>query len=255
VIGVGEFFETPHDNAPNWVFMLTAYLDECGHEKPGIVTLGGFLGNKERWDVFAPRWREALGKRSSLHMHGLRWKKDCTKRLLERLGPIPFECDLIPIITAVNVADYYDDVAGRKIEKLLKGYYVALMLALIALDKAVPDESIKVVLDAQTAYEPMAKFILKSTEGWKTSSGEKKIISIEYVARGVTHLTEPADYLCYALHQKFQYPGTLKARLTSPILENHEVAVGHVIARSSVRQIVRRAAKNHPELSKTLESI
>ena len=254
-MGAGCFFETPHDNPPDRVFMLTAYLDECGHEKPGIVTIAGFLGNKECWDEFTPKWVEGLGKRKSLHMHSLRWNHPRTERLLDRLGPIPFQCGLIPVTTAVNVADYYDIVAGHKLASLLKGYYVALMLTLIELDKAVSDDSIKVVLDGQDTYEPKVKYILKATENWRTSAGERKILSVEYVARGVTHLTEPADYLCYALHQKFQYPGSLKARLTSPILENHTVAVGNVLTRRAARHTVQLAAKSHPELLRAMESI
>jgi hypothetical protein len=75
--------------------MMTAYIDESGHEGKGWMFLAGYLGNEDQWKTFVPAWKAGLGpQRKSLHMTDLRWNKDRTKHLLKRLGPIPEGCGL-----------------------------------------------------------------------------------------------------------------------------------------------------------------
>ena len=70
--------------------MLTAYLDESGHESKGLIILAGFLGNFDQWTKCEAGWKAALGKRQHLHTKELRWSKpERVKRLLESLGPVP----------------------------------------------------------------------------------------------------------------------------------------------------------------------
>ncbi len=89
--------------------MMRAYIDESGHEGKGWTFLAGYLGNEDQWKEFVPKWREGLGpRRKSLHLTGLRWNgshQHRTQNLLARLGPIPEECNLIPILGGVRYGD------------------------------------------------------------------------------------------------------------------------------------------------------
>src|ERR1700722_4543874 len=100
---------TPHDNPPDWMLVLTAYIDESGYGAKDIIVLGGFVGNDQQWDKCSKEWAFALGKRRALHMKTLRWKNtERIKPLLEKLGPVPHDCGLIPIWARLRVSDYAD---------------------------------------------------------------------------------------------------------------------------------------------------
>jgi hypothetical protein len=64
VIGARDFFATPHDCPPERVFVLTAYLDESGHEGQGMMVLAGFLGDDGQWRECEKKWKRALGKKN-----------------------------------------------------------------------------------------------------------------------------------------------------------------------------------------------
>jgi hypothetical protein len=95
--------------------LKTAYLDESGHEGTSHVVIVGFLGSDEQWTACAQLWKRALAPRQSLHMSALRWQSKRNNRvrdLLERLGPIPHTCGLVPVFGMVNVGDYSDLLTG-----------------------------------------------------------------------------------------------------------------------------------------------
>src|SRR6266404_4490288 len=102
--------------------MFTAYIDESGQElKRGWTFLAGFLGDEARWADFDEKWRIGLGsQRKSLHMSDLRWNYDKTRRLLARLGPIPQECKLDPVMAGARLEDYEDLLSDEPYKKELK---------------------------------------------------------------------------------------------------------------------------------------
>jgi len=102
--------------------MLYGYFDESGHESPEWVSVAGFVGNKGHWEKFVPQWKAALGQRPTLHINALRWKQDRTRRLLERLGPIPHKCGLIGARGVVRVADFIDLTEAAGDDSLYTGY-------------------------------------------------------------------------------------------------------------------------------------
>jgi hypothetical protein len=107
--------------------MLTAYIDESGHESKNWMFLAGFLGTDEQWKSFVPLWKSALGpQRKQLHMSDLRWNTDGTKKLLARLGPVPSLSGLTPVLAGVRYGDYEDLVSGTRFEKEMKGWLVCL---------------------------------------------------------------------------------------------------------------------------------
>jgi hypothetical protein len=142
--------------------MLTAYVDESGHEGKGWMFLAGWLGNDEQWKKFAEDWRKGLGpQRKFLHMADLRWNRERTKRLLAKLGPIPESCGLQPILGGVRYQDYEDLVTGTVEAKLMKGYMAALFPMVLQTLKGIPkDERVEFVFEQQNEYEPFVSMIM-----------------------------------------------------------------------------------------------
>jgi hypothetical protein len=42
-------FESPHDDPPKWVLMLTIYIDETLDKKSGLCIVAGYLGKRKHW--------------------------------------------------------------------------------------------------------------------------------------------------------------------------------------------------------------
>lgn len=92
------YFSSPQDDPPKWLVMLTAYIDETGHETKDWMCLAGFLGTEYDWERFVPLWKAGLGpQRKLLHLTDLRWNKESTRKLLARLGVVPEQAGLVPI--------------------------------------------------------------------------------------------------------------------------------------------------------------
>src|SRR5256885_4609602 len=122
------YFSSPHDNPPKWMAMITAYLDESGHETKNWMFVAGFFGNDDQWKSLVPLWKEGLGtQRKHLHMKRLRWASNGTKNLLARLGPLPYQCSLQPTLAGVRAGDYEDLISGTPAQRLLKGYLVCII--------------------------------------------------------------------------------------------------------------------------------
>jgi hypothetical protein len=220
---VHGFFETPHDSPPDCVMAITVYLDETQHSVPqDYAFVAGFRGTEEQWNKCVTAWKSALGKRPALHMCDLRWggvhAEHRVKPLLERLGPIPYECGLIPVYGGVRVSDYYDLMADETIFKQkVMGYMVCLAAAFTLLMETVPGhESIKIVCEAQEEYEISAKRLFKI---FRHLAGQNPshpyLSSIEYVEKNT--LLEPADYLAFALGKHFNEEGSKKDLWCRPI--------------------------------------
>jgi hypothetical protein len=237
--------------------MLTAYLDECGHQGKDLVILAGFLGNKDQWEKCEVAWREGLGRRKNLHMNKLRWSRpDRVRKLLGTLGPIPHNAGLRALFCCVKVADYEDMVSGRLVEKLVKGYYIALIGMLDAIRKNVPaDETVKISLEIQTEYEVRASLIFDSYKVYKTPDGRPKLTSIEFIPKGTSQLTQPADYLAYALWQLYKDRQSDRSELCSSILQNTQSAIGMNLMRDipKLRTFLANTIKKHPNLMKKWE--
>ena len=93
-----ELMRTPHDTPPDWMAVITAYIDESGYGSKEIIVLGGFVGNDDQWTLCATAWKVGLQRKKALHMKEQWWKKpNRIKPLLERLGKIPHSCGLLPV--------------------------------------------------------------------------------------------------------------------------------------------------------------
>jgi hypothetical protein len=176
VISARDCFATPHDCPPERVFMLTAYLDESGHEGQGLMVLAGFLGDDEQWKQCEEKWRIGLGKRKSLHMQELRWsKRGRIKKLLDSLGPVPHEAGLQAVFTTAAMSDYGDLIAGTQLERLFRAYIIALMGIIHLIQASIPsEETFKLVLEANDRYEVNSHSIFRATKKYAHVGRPKK---------------------------------------------------------------------------------
>jgi hypothetical protein len=232
-------FESPEDAPPKVLFVIRAYLDETGHEGNDFVFIAGHAGYHEEWSCFVGKWLRGIGlQRNRLHMNELRWN-DSAKKLLARLGPIPNECGLLRVIGGVKVSDYDDLLAGTKAEKLLKGYYQSLFIAVISLLHALPDnERVEIALEYQKEYERRADIILAGIAAdpqFKTIDGKSKIACWRFMPKNDNIMFDQADYLCYALLQKYRDESSKKARWCSPILGDGTF-IGKVMSKDEIRE-------------------
>jgi hypothetical protein len=242
------YFRIPHDRPPRWLFVLTAYLDESGQESKDYVFIAGFLGNDEQWKQFANDWKIGLGARHGLHMSRLRWahpKK--IEPLLKRLGPIPHNCGLEPLLGGVRVSDYDDLVKGTISEKLMAGYMTALYPLVIQMLKVVPsDERVELVFESQDRYEALVNSMLtnlcavKDPHFFMSDGITPKLANWKFVPKSSTMLTQPADFFAYTATQLYRDENSVKSRLCMPICPkgNKSTAIGAVMKRRTVRRTI-----------------
>lgn len=254
-----EVFETPHGSIrPKWGFMLTAYVDETWHDSRDFALIAGFIGNAEQWQKCETDWKKALGARSHLHMNDLKWssKEPRVEKLLSRLGPVPHAAGLTALFSVVRVADYEDLVDGTHMQKLMKGYHVCVLGIVNLLQQQVPpEETFKLVLENQTEY---ANAVIQMHHGSQdvTSDGRKRWASVEFVEKNDTVLTEPADYLAYALLQHARDSQSKRTQLCSPILENPRPAWGrdHRQSKEVLRTFIMQMTEKYPNLMRSKDA-
>ncbi len=254
------YFKSPEDAPPSRLAMMRAYIDESGHEGRGYVVVAGFFGDEKAWEAFEPKWRAALGQRQTLHMTALRWKKDSTRRLLERLAPIPNACGLLRCIGGVKVSDY-EDLIDEPISMMyphgslyvpanvivpIKGYEAVLAPMVINVLRGVPNtERIEFVFEEQREYAPavdnvMAFASMKDMAYKVTKDGKPKIAKWGFVPKGSTVMTDPADYLAFATREHCTNPNMKKAKWTRAILEAGDgQAFGRIMTRDEIRSRIK----------------
>lgn len=254
-------FETPHDAPPTRLFMITAYLDESHHSDVQQYSfVAGFWGKKDHWDALALKWPEALGKRKVLHLSELRWNDSKSERrvrdLLAKLGPIPYECGVVPVWAGVRTKDYLDLIANdSRCMESISGYVICLAHILLKLCTSLPAyERIKVVCEVQTKYEPFARSLFSAFQ--ITAQRERvwpQLKSIEFVRKNSTILLQPADYLAYALGHFFNENGGKRDLWCRPIHPDKYVpsekwrSLGAWLPRNVAREtilLVKDAARN-----------
>jgi len=224
---------------------MRTYVDESGHEGKNWMFLAGYLGNEDQWRTFEDAWKAGLGpQRKNLHMTDLRWNHPRTKNLLERLGPIPEECGLIPILSGVRFSDYEDLVSGGPAEKLLKGWLACLQPLILQMLRVVPDnERVEVVFEEQREYQPNANlqftsFLAVPDHPWKrTKGGRPKIAKWSFVPKGSTIRADPADYLAFALRELWTNPHSKKTEWCRPILRGG-TGIGKIFRREEIRDVI-----------------
>jgi hypothetical protein len=166
--------------------------------------------------------------------------------VLNRLGPIPHQCGLQPLLGGVRVSDYEDLVKGAIEEKLIAGYMAALYPLVIQMLKVVPDnERVEIVFEAQDRYEPLVNVMLSNLARcdpqFFTKDGIPKLANWKFVPKDSTVLTQPSDYFAYAVTQIYRDKRSEKSKLCMPICPkgDQSEAVGAVMTRNQVRGIIQ----------------
>jgi hypothetical protein len=228
--------------------MITVYLDESRHSDPNsFMVVAGFWGNKEQWDALIPDWVSGLGKRKSLHMRTLRLNsKRGTKRgreLLKRLGPLPYKHGLTAIYGAVKTSDYLEIVVNTQHEKEFPGYSICLTAVMQRLSRHIPGyESIKIVCEIQEKYEEIACRTFRQVRAAKPISNPSRpyFSGIEFISKNSSVLTQPSDFLAYAIAEGHEDSESLKAKLCKPILGPTGTVIGLTLERDEIRRIITK---------------
>ena len=249
-------FETPHDRPPTYGLMITVYLDESRHTDPNsYMVLAGFLGNKEQWESFAPQWIVGLGNRRCLHMRTLRLnsraeqRRGRVKKLLGKLGPLPYAHGLRPIYSAVRTGDYLDIVANSRHEKILPGYAICLAAVISRLGKIVPmQESIKIVCEINPLYEDAANTMFRQVTIALSRPDRPYFSGIEFIPKNSSILTQPSDFLAFAIAHYHENRQSYKTLVCTPIFGPSGISAIHGMTLPSkvIRGIVART-KNHAQ--------
>jgi hypothetical protein len=225
--------------------MLRAYIDESGPENKGWMFLAGYMGSEDQWAKFEDQWRFELGPRKqSLHMTDLYWNKDRTRRLLQRLGPIPEACGLTPIASGVRYGDYEDLIRGTPAERLFKGWLACLFPLVLQTLRAVPEhERLELVFEEQKECQAHANTALSCelsipNHPWKrTTDGKPKLCKWDFVPKGYTIRTDPADYLAFALREVWTNKNSRKSDWCRPILKTG-AGIGKIYKRQEIRAAI-----------------
>jgi hypothetical protein len=155
---------------------------------------------------------------------------------------------LYPLTSGVRASDYWDLVSGTLHERNAKSWCTALYPLVIEALLFIPaSDRVEFIFEQQTEYQPYADrvfgAVLKSSdERFKTNAGLPKLARWGFVPKESTILTQPADYLAFALAHFYKDPASLKSKLTRPILDS--VAdlkeVGHLMTREQARKILTK---------------
>jgi hypothetical protein len=177
--------------------VLTAYCDESGIHDDDWCVVAGFIGTDEQWKRLAVEWKAALGKKRSLHMRDLRWAKPQRfENLLFALGPIPGKCGLQRIWGGIRRRDYvalFD--TERQNDDVIQPYMMAQAYCMCRVMANVSqNETVHLVFSRQDVYSALTLY----PETLSQLITPERVI-ITYLPEGHTLLTEPADYLAFAV--------------------------------------------------------
>jgi hypothetical protein len=111
------------------------------------------------------------------------------------------------------------------------------------------DERIELVFEEQREYMPFTDLALRmfwirdSSAPWRfTKDGAPRLATWGWVKKHSTILTDPADYLAFALRENWNNPDSTKAVWTRPILNSGSgQAYGIRMTREQVRKRIKDA--------------
>ncbi len=244
-------FRIPHDAPPNWLLVLTAYIDESNQTSDDWMSVAGFFGNDDQWKSFVPAWGEAIAPRTHLHTRMLRFSgphaERRTKPLLERAGAVPNRCGLASMFGMVRHSDYADLVDSGD-EGIFCGYIACCLPMVINTLRGIPEnERIELVFERQDRHWEILDLALWTVvyfAGVQTrlANGKSKLANWRSIEKESTCLTEAADYFAYALVQNHLDPGSVRAKWCKPILNSGGGSgYGRKQDREAIRRLVGRA--------------
>lgn len=257
------FFESHEEYPPDWLCVLTVYIDETLDAPDGGCIVAGYVGRSSDWKSYQVEWKKARGKRNSLHLADMHLGSESAPRkyedLLKRLALVPKSCKLRPFVGSICEEDYkhHEMVAGTVLETIMVGYALAILALMDRIAAHLrPDERIEVVFEQRAGFSSQRERAMICWNGLphhRTSSGKPIVSKWGEVEKCIW--TEASDYLCYALRQRAIDRNSQKAILTSPILEAQRYSRNHQ-GKEVVEQWLREIAKSRtrPILKSTAEN-
>ena len=227
------FFESHDGDAPEWLCVLTVYIDENIDKASGKCIVAGYVGKSNDWEKYVVAWKEAMGKKKSLHLADMRLGSNYAPKkyeaLLKGLAKVPKACGLKPFVGSICEKDYGHLVSGTVLESIMEGYVLAILALMDRIAAHLkPDERIEVVFEQRANganQRERAMICWNSLPHHRTSKG-KPIVS-KWSSMEKCSLTEASDYLCYALYHRELDRNSQKAVLTSPILDEQRYSRNH----------------------------
>jgi hypothetical protein len=148
------------------------------------------------------------------------------------------------MIGGVRQSDYMDLLSGTREEKLLNGYVTCCSFAVINAMRSLPaGERLEVVFEEQERYGWMNSISMQVIADdlhaeLVLADGRSKLASWRSISKEATNLTEPADYLAFALRHLWTDEESRKTRWCRPMLDACEgKAVGKIMRRKEIRQV------------------
>jgi len=208
--------------------------------------VAGYLGNDDAWKKFPGLWKQAIHPRPHLHLNRVKFKKDATKQMLEKAGLVPKACGLTPVLGGIKVKGYRHLVRGTHVERALCGYALCVYAMVYNALRVVPvDERLEVVLEQQERHGIHAQAAMQVISDMADNpevlmaDGRPKLANWRFVPKYSTSLTEPGDYLAYALFQLWKDQTSRRSIWCKPILDAHGGrVVGHIWTSAEAKEIV-----------------
>jgi len=207
------------------VLNVTAYLDESQiTEDTRHVVIAGFYGENSNWDALGGEWKDALKNRSGhLHMTDLRWNSTQAEKrikpLLEKLGLLPYRQGLTPIYGATKISHFADLLKTDPEKAAFSGYTVCFSQILGKLCVYLPAHaSLRVICEEQRVYQGLAQSMFHLVAKWMAKRPDNPWLDeFGTVPKHSTFMTEPADYLAFAIGKFLDENGTKKDLWCRPI--------------------------------------
>ena len=227
--------------------MLTLYADESGqHQDEERMFVAGYMGNDDAWKKLPDLWKQAIHPRPHLHLNKVKFKRDSERQMLEKAGAVPNACGLTPVLGGIKMKGYRHLVRGTQVERALCGYALCVYAMVYNALRVVPiNERLEVVLEQQDRFGIYAHAAMQVISDMGDNpeilmaDGKPKLANWRFVPKDSTSLTEPADYLAYALFQLWKDQTSRRSIWCRPILDAHGgKGVGHIWTGDEAREIV-----------------
>jgi hypothetical protein len=208
------------------VLKVSAYLDESQvTASTEHVVVAGFYGENPNWEALKDKWQALLKQRGRehLHMKELRWThrnaETRTKSLLAQLGPLPNQCKLMPIYGATKVSHFADLLKTDPEKAAFSGYIVCLSQILGKLCVHLPAHaSLRVICEEQKVYQGLAQRMFHLVARWMAKRPDNPWLDeFGTVPKRSTFMTEPADFLAFAIGKFLDENGAKKDLWCRPI--------------------------------------
>jgi hypothetical protein len=156
---------------------------------------------------------------TDLHWGGVAAARRLPK-LLANLGEIPYKNNLTPIYGAIKASDYADMIEHEpkyKNKVILNGYTAALNVVFNELLNIFPAMAvIKIVCEQQEYYSDLANQLFRAFNTG-LSAKHPMFSGIEFIQKDSSVMTQPADYLAFAVAKYLDERGSKKDLWCRPI--------------------------------------